>query len=143
MTQNRPFSVSVAGIVVDERGRVLVTRRRDNGHWEAPGGILEPGESFEEGVAREIREETGLRVDVEVLTGVYLNRSDDIVALVYRCAPVGGVIEGSTDEVIESRWIDPSQAVELMTPAFAVRVTDAFLARPASRSHDGRLVLGE
>ena len=34
-------SVSVAGVVLDEAGRVLVTQRRDNGRWEAPGGVLE------------------------------------------------------------------------------------------------------
>ena len=34
-------SVSVAGIVVDDHGRVLVIRRDDNGRWEPPGGVLE------------------------------------------------------------------------------------------------------
>ena len=33
-------SVSVAGVVIDENGRTLVIQRRDNGHWEPPGGIL-------------------------------------------------------------------------------------------------------
>ena len=64
-------SVSVAGVVIDEDGRVLVIERRDNGHWESPGGILELGETFEEGVRREVLEETGVQVSVGALTGVY------------------------------------------------------------------------
>jgi 8-oxo-dGTP pyrophosphatase MutT (NUDIX family) len=58
MTEDRPHSVSVAGIVVNDEGKILVIRRRDNGHWEPPGGILELDETFEEGVRREVHEET-------------------------------------------------------------------------------------
>jgi 8-oxo-dGTP pyrophosphatase MutT (NUDIX family) len=60
-------SVSVAGVVVRDDGRVLVVQRRDNGRWEAPGGVLELGETFEEGVRREVAEETGVDVAVEHL----------------------------------------------------------------------------
>ncbi len=62
--------VSVAGIVVNDAGQVLVIRRRDNGQWEPPGGVLELDEFFEQGVRREIKEETGIPVEVEQLTGV-------------------------------------------------------------------------
>jgi 8-oxo-dGTP diphosphatase len=74
-------SVSIAGVVVDEAGRVLVVQRRDNGRWEPPGGILERDETFEEGVVREVAEETGITVGVERLTGVYKNMTRGIVAL--------------------------------------------------------------
>ena len=43
-------SVSVAGVVIDENGRTLVIQRRDNGHWEPPGGVLEREESIIEGL---------------------------------------------------------------------------------------------
>ena len=74
MPDQHIHSVSVSGVVVDEAGRVLVAQRRDNGHWEAPGGILERDETFEEGVIREVTEETGVTVQVERLTGVRLHR---------------------------------------------------------------------
>ncbi len=53
-------SVSVAAAVVDADGRILVIRRRDNGHWEPPGGVLELDETIEDGLRREVLEETGL-----------------------------------------------------------------------------------
>lgn len=83
-------SVSVAGVVVRDDGRVLVVQRRDNGHWEPPGGVLELAETFDEGVRREVAEETGVQVEVERLTGVYKNLTRGIVALVFRCRPAAG-----------------------------------------------------
>jgi 8-oxo-dGTP pyrophosphatase MutT (NUDIX family) len=61
-------SVSVAGAVIDGEGRVLAIRRRDSGHREPPGGVLELEETVEDGLVREIREETGLTVLPERLT---------------------------------------------------------------------------
>jgi 8-oxo-dGTP diphosphatase len=140
MPDQHIHSVSVAGVVVDEAGRVLVAQRRDNGHWQAPGGILERAETFEEGVIREIREETGITVQVERLTGVYKNMPRGIVALVYRCRPRSGTAV-PTPESSVVRWVTPTQIPELMAPAYAVRVLDAFTDQPASRAHDGHNVL--
>ena len=56
-------SVSVSGVVPDDHGRVLLIRRRDNQHWEPPGGVLELAESIPDGLRREIREETGLDIE--------------------------------------------------------------------------------
>jgi 8-oxo-dGTP diphosphatase len=55
-------SVSVAAVVLDGHGRALAVRRRDNGHWEPPGGVLELGEAIHDGLRREVEEETGLLV---------------------------------------------------------------------------------
>jgi 8-oxo-dGTP diphosphatase len=140
MPDQHIHSVSVAGVVVDDAGRVLVAQRRDNGHWEAPGGILERDETFEEGVAREVAEETAITVQVERLTGVYKNMARGIVALVYRCR----LLEGTphpTSESVAVDWLTPEQVAERMAPAYAIRVLDALAAGPASRAHDGTKVL--
>ena len=132
-------SVSVAGAAFDEAGRVLLIRRRDNSQWQAPGGVLELNESFEEGVVREVLEETGVQVQVERLTGVYKNLTEGVVALVYRCRPIGGAVRPS-EEAREVAWIALENSLSLMSPAFAVRVHDAACPAeqpPASRSHDG------
>ncbi|HMH39098.1 MAG TPA: NUDIX domain-containing protein [Streptosporangiaceae bacterium] len=78
-------SVSVAGVVIDENGRTLVIQRRDNGHWEPPGGVLEREESIIEGLLREVREETGLIVEPVVLTsGIQLQAGDQRFSCVQR-----------------------------------------------------------
>lgn len=57
--------------IFDPQGRVLLTKRRDNGQWCLPGGGVEPGESVAEACEREVLEETGLGVRVKRLVGVY------------------------------------------------------------------------
>lgn len=133
-------SVSVAGVAIDDAGRVLLIRRRDNDQWQAPGGVLELGETFEAGVRREVLEETGIEVEVEALTGVYKNMSLGVVALVYKCRAIGGTPSVS-NESIEVAWVALDDALGRMSEVFGVRVRDAASGepsgRPASRSHDG------
>jgi len=57
--------------IFDPQGRVLLTKRRDNGQWCLPSGGVEPGESVAEGCEREVFEETGLIVKVKRFVGVY------------------------------------------------------------------------
>ncbi|KAA2266178.1 NUDIX domain-containing protein [Solihabitans fulvus] len=142
MTENRRHSVSVAGIVINDADQILVIRRRDNGQWEPPGGILEISETFEDGVRREVFEETGVKVEVERLTGVYKNMNRAIVALVFRCRPTDTQAEESlptaaTDEAREVRWMSLAEIREAMAPAYAIRVADAFEPGTRTRAHDG------
>ncbi|MFG2643558.1 NUDIX hydrolase [Streptomyces sp. NPDC048370] len=134
-------SVSVAGAVVREDGRLLAIRRADNGTWELPGGVLELTEAPEEGVAREVWEETGIRVEVEELTGVYKNTTRGIVALVFRCKPSGGKERTSTESTAVE-WLTPDEISDRMTEVYAIRLLDALDgASPHVRSHDGRHLL--
>ena len=64
--------------IFDEQGRVFLTRRADNGQWCLPGGGMEAGESVTEACEREVWEETGLRVRVKRLVGVY-SHADQLV----------------------------------------------------------------
>ncbi|MFE6975576.1 NUDIX hydrolase [Streptomyces sp. NPDC057682] len=131
-------SVSVAGVVVREDGRVLVIRRADNGAWEAPGGVLELDERPENGVRREVLEETGVKVDPVRLSGVYKNMERAIVALVFLCRPAGGE-ERASVEASEVRWFTREEVRSRMTEAYAVRVLDALdCATPPVRTHDGQ-----
>ncbi|GGS97805.1 NUDIX hydrolase [Planobispora rosea] len=138
MDHEHLHSVSVAGVIIDDQGRALLAQRRDNGHWEAPGGILERHEDIESGLIREVREETGLEVDPVALTGVYKNMPRGIVALVFRCRVVTGSL-AETDESRAFRWVTADEVRALASEAFAVRVLDAmkFARVPAIRQHDG------
>ncbi|MFF3008494.1 NUDIX hydrolase [Kitasatospora sp. NPDC057940] len=135
-------SVSVAGVVVREDGRVLAICRADNGAWEPPGGVLEVAESVEDGVRREVYEETGIKVCVERLTGVYKNVNRGIVALVFRCSPENQIVRLS-DESVEVAWLAPAEVSARMAEVYAVRVLDALRgdAAPSVRTHDGRHLL--
>lgn len=135
MNESPTHSVAVAGVVVDDAGRVLVVQRRDNGRWEAPGGVLELGETFEQGVRREVEEETGVDVEVQRLTGAYKNMKRGVVALVFRCRPIGGTPR-ETDESQQVEWLTIAQVRERLTPAFAVRIEDALLDGVSVRAHD-------
>ena len=63
--------VGVGVIVVDDSGWVLLEKRSDNGMWGLPGGGIEPGESVCETALREVKEETGLDIEITGLVGVY------------------------------------------------------------------------
>ncbi|WP_405955835.1 NUDIX hydrolase [Streptomyces phaeochromogenes] len=131
-------SVSVAGVVVREDGRLLAIRRADNGTWELPGGVLELSEAPETGVAREVFEETGIHVEVDELTGVYKNTTRGIVALVFRCKPSGGM-ERTSSESTAVAWLTPDEVSECMAEVYSIRLLDALDGNgPHVRSHDGR-----
>ena len=141
-TGDRPstplHSVSVAGAVVREDGRLLTIRRADNGNWELPGGVLELAETPEGGVRREVWEETGVHVQVGRLTGVYKNTARGIVALVFRCASSGGDPRPS-DESTAVAWLTPEEVAERMSEVYAIRLLDALDPNgPHIRSHDGK-----
>jgi len=131
-------SVSVAGIVVNGDGRILVVKRRDNGEWQPPGGVLELDETIEEGLRREIQEETGIEIHIDRLTGVYKNMRLGVVALVFRCRPSTGSLRTSS-ETEEARWMSAQEVESAMSPAFAIRVRDAIggAISVAIRYHDG------
>ncbi len=97
MTSQSPrHSVSVAGVITDDHGRALLIQRRDNARWEPPGGVLELGETIEDGLRRELREETGLDTEPDQLTGIYKNMTRGIIALVFRCKITGGELPSTT-----------------------------------------------
>ena len=70
-----------ATIFDEKREKVLLTKRADNGRWCLPGGHMESGESAAEACEREVLEETGLKVRVKRLIGVY---SDPDQLVIYR-----------------------------------------------------------
>lgn len=99
--------------IFDEQGRILLTRRADNGQWCLPGGGMEPGESAAEACEREVFEETGLIVRVKRLVGVYSHPDQlvvypdgnkaQIVALHFEVEIKGGQL-GLSNETTEARY---------------------------------------
>jgi ADP-ribose pyrophosphatase YjhB (NUDIX family) len=132
-------SVSVAAAIFDDSGEnVLLIKRRDNGNWEPPGGVLELDETIEDGLRREVREETGADIEVGPLTGVYKNMNRGIVALVFRCELTSRPRPNS-DEATEISWWATEHLDDFVTEAYAARVLEARNIRtaPSVRAHDG------
>ena len=62
---------AASAIVVNNEGKMLLHRRSDNDRWALPGGTMEIGENISGTIKREVKEETGLDVEPEYITGVY------------------------------------------------------------------------
>lgn len=95
-------AVAVAAIVFDREGRVLLIERGTppgEGQWSVPGGKLEGNETLAQAVAREVREETGLVVEVGPLACVVERMGDayHYVILDYLADVIGGDLAAGTD----------------------------------------------
>jgi 8-oxo-dGTP diphosphatase len=137
MTATSRHSVSVAAVITDSAGRVLVVQRRDNGKWEIPGGVLELDESIHDGLRREVEEETGLLIEPDAVTGIYKNIKLGVVALVFTARITSGEPH-PTDESAAIAWWPLDEVTTQMAQVFAIRVQDAFNGGPTHvRLHDG------
>jgi ADP-ribose pyrophosphatase YjhB (NUDIX family) len=127
------FRVSAFAVIVRD-GLVLVARRRDIGWWNLPGGGVESGETVDEGLLREVREEVRAKVEIERLVGVYSKPLKDEVVLTFLChlQPGTEALLGTSDEVSELHWCNPHELPDHMLPKHRQRVEDAFLGQSAA-----------
>ena len=105
--------VSVAGLVLNDKNEVLLIKSPWRG-WEYPGGMVEPGESLQEALIREIREEAGVEVVVTGFIGICKNVEKDIVNIDFSCKYVGGELTTS-NESAEVKWFSVHDALEAVT----------------------------
>lgn len=125
---------AASAVVVDEGGRILLHRRRDNGTWALPGGQMELGESLSDCARREVKEETGVDVEVVGLVGTYTDpkhvfeyddgevRQEFSICLLARV--VGGDLSVS-EESFEVAFHRPDDIVDLpMMDSIRLRLTD-------------------
>ena len=135
----RPI-VGVGGVAFVD-GRVVLIKRRFEpmaGRWSLPGGTLELGERLHDGLAREMREETGLEVEVGPLVELFdrITRDEDgrvrfhYVLADYLCTPVGGTLAAGSD-VADATLADPDDLApyDLTPTALAVIAAARRLAR--------------
>jgi 8-oxo-dGTP diphosphatase len=108
----------VGAIIKDQAGRLLLIKRGhapQAGRWSLPGGRVEPGETDQQAVVREIHEETGLEVRCEHLIGsVERPYPPDAVLEIrdYAATVTGGVLSAG-DDAAEARWVSPADLAGL------------------------------
>jgi len=86
------FKIGVFSIIFGKQNNVLFCHRRDYDLWNLPGGGLEKGEAPWECAVREVKEETGLDVKIERLSGIYNKPEKNEIVFQYICKIIGGKI---------------------------------------------------
>lgn len=108
-------------IIFDEQGRILLQKRADCEMWGFLGGAVEFGESVAEAAVREVKEESGLDVEITSLYGVYSkyytehangDKAQPIVHL-FKAKVIGGKIIDSNEETLELKYFELSNAPQV------------------------------
>lgn len=137
LTENAAVAVTrcAGAVVVDAEGRLLAVLRRNEpnrGCWSIPGGRIEAGETAAEAARREVREETGLRIEIGVLLAIvhqpYVDGSGragvleihDFAATAKGGEPVAG------DDALDARWLTRAQLSELPLSPGLLAALDGF-----------------
>ena len=88
--------VSVAALVTNEKGEILLVNSPWRG-WEYPGGVIESGETFQEALKREVREEAGVEIEITGFVGICKNVGKDIVNIDFTAQYIGGELTPSEE----------------------------------------------
>lgn len=105
MNQNYTFNIRVTGILIEDNSILLVKQKlSDKRSWSLPGGRLERGETLEQGLIREMKEETGL--DVEIIKLLYVcdveARDNTVLHITFLLKSAGGDIKLPSNEFDEN-----------------------------------------
>jgi ADP-ribose pyrophosphatase YjhB (NUDIX family) len=138
--------LSVSAVVRRVRGgeEILLMQRSDNGHWGLPGGHVEPGESVADAALREVLEETGWRIELGRLIGVYSDparqtvetRGGEHVQLVNLCFDALALEQHAAttpDEALAVGFFSRTRLPEPFVPIHAIRIEDAFAGGEVAR----------
>lgn len=149
-TDPTELRLSVSAVVWRGEGarELLLMQRSDNGHWGLPGGYVEPGESVLEATAREVLEETGVRIEVGRLVGVYSDPARQVIAysesrrvqavnLCFEALAAGRGEMGTPEETLAAGFFAADALPEPLVPIHRIRLEDALRARAARGGTDG------
>ena len=133
---------SVMGVIYDQQSRVLLVRQTADSLWSTPGGVIEPDETPAAAVVREVEEETGLKVGIVRLLGVFGgpdfvvnypngDRSQYISAI-FECSVLSGALRPDGDETDDLTFAGPEEIAHLDCQPWLRHVMPLLWARSPS-----------
>lgn len=127
---------SVTVVIRNDGGQILLIHKIDNDLWALPGGGHDIGETITQTAVREVKEETGLDIEIIRLTGTYTNPHHVMAyddgevrqqfSLCFEGRVVGGEAREDGVETKAVQWVDPSRLEDLtMHPSMRMRIAHA------------------
>jgi 8-oxo-dGTP diphosphatase len=125
--------IDVSCAIIEQHGKILATRRGKNmhleGYWEFPGGKVEPGETLEECISREIKEELSLGISIKgklpVVEFIYPDKAIKLTPFV--CRIISGEI--TLKDHTDFKWIEPNSFDQLKWAPADVMVIELYLKK--------------
>lgn len=139
MTESRkpiPHKQIGVAVITDSKGQILIDRRKQEGLlgglWEFPGGKIEPGESVEECVSREIKEELGIEIEVgdRLITIEHAYTHFKVTLNVFNCKHLSG--EPQPIECDEVKWVTLDEIDEYPFPKANSQIIEAMKKKSES-----------
>ncbi|CAN5401061.1 NUDIX domain-containing protein [soil metagenome] len=132
--------VPAASAVVADEGRILLAKRTDSGQWTIPGGGMKPGETIALTAIREVKEETGVDVEVLSIVGIYSNPNHVVeyadgevrqqFSVCFACRPIGGEL-ATSDETADIGYFSADEIERMdIHPSIRLRIGHYLEGRP-------------
>ena len=120
---NRSLVRHVSDAIIMKDGNVLMVKASRGlvaGSWDLPGGFISYGESPEESLVREVKEETGLDIKIRKFHHIHTNIVSGLyfLALFYICDITGGTLKANPEEIIEIAWKPLDEAIHVSKKDF-------------------------
>ncbi len=131
--------IGALATIFDAAGRVLLVHQTYHGcKWAWPGGVVNDGESPWDAAVREVKEETGLEVEIVRLISLYYFSDRDTLGFQFLCRPLGGDLCADGKEISELAYFDPAHLPVPMTRPGRQRAVDALenQSAPIFRTYD-------